>query len=135
MDHPTVMSPLAKGHRSKGPAVSERFELFIRGLEYVNAYSELNDPGECVVVRASQPAVTLFFGTQEEQLQRLVAQVEEGDPEAPREVDYDYVEALSYGLPRCGGWGLGVDRLIMLLTNTDVIDDVIFFPRETTHHT
>lgn len=112
MDHPTVMSPLAKSHRLKGPGVTERFELFIRGLEYVNAYSELNDP--------------------EEQLARLVAQVAEGDPESPRAVDFDYVEALTYGLPCCGGWGLGVDRLVMLLTGTDVIDDVIFFPREST---
>lgn len=114
MDHPVVMSPLAHSHRTKGPHVTERFELFIRGLEYVNAYTELTDP--------------------QEQLARLEAQVAEGDPEAPREVDVDYVEALSYGLPSCGGWGLGVDRLVMLLTNTDVIDDVIFFPRETTKH-
>ena len=112
MDHPKIMSPLAKSHRTKGPLVSERFELFIGGLEYVNAYSELSDP--------------------EEQLQTLTAQVEEGDPESPKAVDYDYVECLSYGLPTCSGWGLGVDRLVMLITNTDVIDDVVFYPRETT---
>lgn len=95
-----------------GPGIAERFELFIGGLEYVNAYSELNDP--------------------EEQLRCFQAQVDEGDPESPKSVDYDFVEALSYGMPNCGGWGLGVDRMVMLLTETDVIDDVIFFPRETT---
>ena len=112
IDHPRVMSPLAKGHRSKGPKVAERFELFIGGLEYVNAYSELNDP--------------------EEQARALQRQVEEGDPESPKAVDWEYVEALQHGLPTCGGWGMGVDRLVMLLTGTSVIDDVILFPRETT---
>jgi lysyl-tRNA synthetase class 2 len=112
MDHPRIMSPLAKGHRSKGAGVAERFELFIGGLEYVNAYSELNDP--------------------DEQLAAFEYQVQEGDPESPKSVDYDYVEALQHGLPTCGGWGLGVDRFVMLLTETSVIDDVIFFPRETT---
>lgn len=111
IDHPRIMSPLAKGHRSKGPKVAERFELFIGGLEYVNAYSEMNDP--------------------DEQLAALERQVAEGDPESPKVVDVEYVEALQHGLPTCGGWGLGIDRLIMLLTDTTVIDDVIFFPRET----
>lgn len=110
-DHPRIMSPLAKGHRTKGPLVSERFELFINGVEYVNAYSELNDP--------------------QEQLATFQAQVAEGDPESPKSVDHDYVEALTYGLPSCGGWGIGIDRFVMLLTKTQVIDDVIFFPRET----
>ncbi len=112
IDHPRIMSPLAKGHRKKGSTVAERFELFIGGLEYVNAYSELNDP--------------------EEQLLAFQRQVEEGDPESPKSIDMEYVEALQHGLPTCGGWGLGIDRLVMLLTNTNVIDDVIFFPRETT---
>lgn len=109
IDHPRIMSPLAKGHRTKGPKVAERFELLIDGLEYVNAYSELNDP--------------------EEQLAALQRQVDEGDPESPKTVDWEYVEALQHGLPTCGGWGMGIDRLVMLLTGTSVIDDVIFFPQ------
>ena len=112
IDHPRAMSPLAQGHRSKGPGTAERFEFFAGGLEYVNAYSELTDP--------------------EQQQSAFERQLIEADPESPRTVDTAYVEALRHGMPSAGGWGLGVDRLVMLLSDTDVIDNVIFFPRETT---
>lgn len=109
MNHPQVMSPLAKWHRSK-PGQVERFELFINCLEYLNAYTELNAP---MVQR------DLFL----DQLK----QKDQNDDEA---MDYDdtFCQALEYGLPPTAGWGLGVDRLTMLLTNQPTIREVLLFP-------
>ena len=109
-DFPTSVSPLSKDKRDE-PGWVERFEVFIGGLECGNAFSELNDP--------------------EEQLRRFQDQVRAraaGDQEAMAEVDYDYVRALSYGMPPTGGYGLGIDRLTMLLTDSRSIRDVILFP-------
>ncbi|CAH1451512.1 unnamed protein product [Lactuca virosa] len=109
MDHPEIMSPLAKWHRSK-PGLTERFELFINKHELANAYTELNDP---VVQR-----------------QRFADQLKDrqsGDDEAMA-LDEAFCTALEYGLPPTGGWGLGVDRLTMLLTDSLNIKEVILFP-------
>jgi lysyl-tRNA synthetase, class II len=109
-DFPKSVSPLSKDKRDE-PGWVERFEVFIGGLEVGNAFSELNDP--------------------EEQLRRFQAQVRAraaGDQEAMAEVDHDYVRALSYGMPPTAGYGLGIDRLTMLLTDSRSIRDVILFP-------
>ncbi|KYQ88791.1 leucyl-tRNA synthetase [Tieghemostelium lacteum] len=109
MDHPLAMSPLAKIHRSNNQR-TERFELFVGGKELVNAYSELNDP--------------------KEQRKRFLAQSQdriEGDEEA-QILDEQYCNALELGLPPTAGWGLGIDRLCMLFSNTPTIKDVILFP-------
>jgi lysyl-tRNA synthetase class 2 len=106
--HPIEISPLAK--KGKDPRFADRFELFIAGSEYANAFSELNDPLD--------------------QLERFESQVKEkalGNAEAS-EIDNDFVEALEYGLPPTGGIGIGLDRFVMLLTNTPNIRDVILFP-------
>ena len=109
-DFPVAISPLSKNKQDE-PDWVERFELFIGGLECGNAFSELNDP--------------------EEQLRRFQDQVQQrqrGDEEAMAEVDYDYVRALSYGMPPTAGEGIGIDRITMLLTGSRSIRDVILFP-------
>jgi lysyl-tRNA synthetase class 2 len=109
VDYPVLISPLAK-RKSDDPQLVERFELFIANMEVANAFSELNDP--------------------DDQRRRFETQAKEraaGDPEAP-EPDWDYVEALEYGMPPTGGIGVGLDRLIMILTNQDSIRDVLLFP-------
>jgi lysyl-tRNA synthetase, class II len=111
VDYPTAICPLTKAKPDQ-PEIAERFELFIGGIEFANAFSELNEPVE--------------------QRRRFEEQVEIGkttkDEEAPKEVDYDYVEALEAGMPPAGGLGVGIDRLVMLLTGTDSIREVILFP-------
>jgi len=108
-DHPLIMSPLAKIHRSK-PQLTERFELFIDGMEYCNAYTELNDPFD-----------------QRKRFANQLIDKQNGDDEA-QELDEDFCHALEYGLPPTAGWGAGLDRLTMLLTNSPNIKEVIFFP-------
>jgi lysyl-tRNA synthetase class 2 len=108
-DFPKVISPLSKASPSD-PAVAERFELFIAGMEFANGFSELNDPVE-----------------QGERFAEQVMRRERGDEEA-MVMDEDYIRALSYGMPPAAGIGIGIDRLTMLLTNRQSIRDVILFP-------
>jgi lysyl-tRNA synthetase class 2 len=108
-DFPKVISPLSKASPSD-PSVAERFELYIAGMEAANGFSELNDPAE-----------------QYQRFQDQVARRERGDEEA-MVMDEDYIRALSYGMPPAAGIGIGIDRLVMLLTNRQSIRDVILFP-------
>ncbi|MFT6363661.1 MAG: lysyl-tRNA synthetase class 2 [Planctomycetota bacterium] len=105
--YPSAICPLAKPDPTD-PRFAERFELFIGGMELANAFSELNDP----IL----------------QMQKFEEQVAMMDPETPGEVDVDYVQALEYGMPPAGGLGIGIDRLVMVLTGQDSIRDVLLFP-------
>jgi len=105
--YPVQICPLAK-QCPEDPRLAERFEVFVASMELGNAFSELNDPAE--------------------QERRFVEQVAGKDPEDPSEVDVDYVQALEYGMPPAGGLGIGIDRLVMVLTNQDSIRDVLLFP-------
>jgi len=106
-DFPTAISPLSK-QKPDDPSLTERFELYVAGMELANGFSELNDPLD--------------------QERRFRAQVEKGGQEAPKEVDMDYIRALAHALPPTAGEGVGIDRLVMLLTNSHAIREVVLFP-------
>ncbi|MDR1234671.1 MAG: lysine--tRNA ligase [Mycoplasmataceae bacterium] len=108
-DYPIDVSPLAK-RNSKNPNMTERFELFICGKEFANAFSELNDPID-----------------QQARFQSQLNEKDLGNSEA-NEMDWDYIDALEYGLPPTGGLGIGIDRLVMLFTNQETIRNVLLFP-------
>jgi lysyl-tRNA synthetase, class II len=110
-DYPKEMSPLCKEHRDN-PELTERFELMICGKEVANAYSELNDPID-----------------QRERFEHQLKLAQKGDDEATEFIDEDFLRALEYGMPPTSGMGIGMDRLIMFLTNNQSIQEVLFFPQ------
>jgi len=106
-DFPTDISPLSK-QKPEDPSLTERFEIYVAGMEVANGFSELNDPAE--------------------QERRFLRQIAQGGDEAPKQLDADYIRALCHGMPPTAGEGIGIDRLTMLLTDSPSIRDVIFFP-------
>jgi len=110
-DYPKEMSPLCKEHRDN-PELTERFELMVCGKEIANAYSELNDPID-----------------QRERFEYQLKLAAKGDDEATEFIDHDFLRALEYGMPPTSGMGIGMDRLIMFLTNNQSIQEVLFFPQ------
>jgi lysyl-tRNA synthetase, class II len=106
-DFPTDISPLSK-QKPEDPSLTERFEIYVAGMEIANGFSELNDPAE--------------------QERRFLAQIARGGDEVPKQLDVDYIRALCHGMPPTAGEGIGIDRLTMLLTDSPSIRDVILFP-------
>jgi lysyl-tRNA synthetase class 2 len=106
-DFPAEISPLSK-QKPEDPTLTERFEIYVAGMEIANGFSELNDPAE--------------------QERRFLEQIARGGDEMPKQLDVDYIRALAHGLPPTAGEGLGIDRLTMLLTDSHSIRDVILFP-------
>ena len=106
-DFPTDISPLSK-QKPEEPSLTERFEIYVAGMEVANGFSELNDPAE--------------------QERRFLAQIAQGGDEMPKQLDLDYIRALCHGMPPTAGEGIGIDRLTMLLTDSQSIRDVILFP-------
>ena len=109
-DYPVEMSPLTKKHRDN-PALTERFELMVNGKELANSYSELNDPID-----------------QEERFEEQLRLSQKGDDEAMF-IDQDFLRAMQYGMPPMSGIGIGMDRLVMLMTGQTTIQEVLFFPQ------